>query len=247
MPGLQGTERAALMRDYNANGYALCPNLLSEQRRADLIACAQRLRAQGDYTPLMHPHRLNGGEGDMFMEALCDPRAVAIMQTVLDGEVQGLQSDFFFGKPGTLGFACHQDNFYVRSNPETFASLWIALSDVGPDNGGLFFHPGTHREPILDVVETNRDHAGNQDVNAHRIECVLPEKYRRHCVDLRLPAGDGAVFHGHTVHGSHDHSGTRWRHALLLTYVRKGAPFRPGNHSGRRRVDVVAKQELDAQ
>ena len=244
MTGLQGNPRSTLMRDYDANGYALCPNLLSEQRRADLIAVAEQLRAQDDYTPLMHPHRMSGG-GDMFMEALCDPQVVAIMETVLDGEVQGLQSEFFFGKPGTLGFACHQDNFYVRARPESFASMWIALSDVGPENGGLFFHPGTHREPILDVVETNRDHAGNQDVNAHRIECVMPEKYRAHAVDLRLPAGDGAVFHGHTVHGSYDHSGSRWRYALLLTYVQKGASFRAGSHSRRRRVDVVEKRELD--
>ena len=241
MSGLEGTARTELMRDYNAHGYAICPNLLSKQRQDDLIASAQQLRRQDDYTPLMHPHR----RAEVFMDALCDRQAVQIMETVLDGEVQGLQSEFFFGKPGTLGFSCHQDNFYVRANPGSFASLWIALRDVGPENGGLFFHPGTHREPLFEVVETNRNHAGNQDINAHRLECVMPEKYHAHSVDLRLLAGDGAVFHGHTVHGSYDHSGPSWRYALLLTYVQKGASFRAGNHAKRRRVDVAEKRELD--
>ena len=44
----------------------------------------------------------------------------------------------------------HQDSSHFSSLPEGFmCGLWVALEDVGPENGTLFYYPGSHRLPRL--------------------------------------------------------------------------------------------------
>ena len=55
-----------------------------------------------------------------------------------------------------------------------------------------------------------------------------------------VPQGAVVFLHGHTVHSSHDNRSDRYRHALLMTYIRRGERFRPGRTAGRAEVDVYA-------
>jgi ectoine hydroxylase-related dioxygenase (phytanoyl-CoA dioxygenase family) len=47
-------------------------------------------------------------------------------------------------------------------------------------------------------------------------------------VDLELAACDVLLLHGEVVHGSHPNRSAGLRQALLMTYIRRGAAFRPG-------------------
>jgi ectoine hydroxylase-related dioxygenase (phytanoyl-CoA dioxygenase family) len=41
--------------------------------------------------------------------------------------------------------------------------------------------------------------------------------------------GSVVLIHGHVVHSSHDNtSADRFRHVLLMTFVREGVPYRAG-------------------
>ncbi|MEN9865678.1 MAG: hypothetical protein RL748_1268 [Pseudomonadota bacterium] len=43
----------------------------------------------------------------------------------------------------------HSDSVHFSSVPERFmCGVWVALEDVTPDNGPLFYYPGSHRWPI---------------------------------------------------------------------------------------------------
>jgi hypothetical protein len=44
----------------------------------------------------------------------------------------------------------HADTVHFSSLPERFmCGVWLAMEDVGPDAGPLFYYPGSHRWPIM--------------------------------------------------------------------------------------------------
>jgi ectoine hydroxylase-related dioxygenase (phytanoyl-CoA dioxygenase family) len=203
---------------------------------ADLVAAAVELAStSGRRAPVMNPHR----DDPRFLAALRHRAVVAIVERLVGGPAVGLQTQLFYCPPGTPGFSMHQDNYYVQAPPAEFTSAWIALEDVDAENGGLILWPGTHREPVLpvaDVVAQRR--SPTQDPNANAREVVLPPGYEP--IAPAVPRGAVVFLHGHLVHASADNrSAARTRHALLATYVRCGAPFRPGRDAGRAAVALA--------
>ncbi len=48
----------------------------------------------------------------------------------------------------------HSDAVHFHSEPQRFmCGVWFALEDVDPDAGPLFYHPGSHRRPVLSMAE----------------------------------------------------------------------------------------------
>lgn len=83
-----------------------------------------------------------------------DVRAIAANQVVIDllGKLYG-RSVFPFQ---TLNFPvgtqqdAHSDSVHFSSLPERFmCGVWLAMEDVGPDQGPLFYYPGSHSWPIM--------------------------------------------------------------------------------------------------
>ncbi|MDX3901024.1 MAG: phytanoyl-CoA dioxygenase family protein [Sphingobium sp.] len=83
-----------------------------------------------------------------------DVRAIAANQTVLDllSKLYGRKAFPF----QTLNFpvgtqqAGHSDSVHFSSLPERFmCGVWLAMEDVGPDAGPLFYYPGSHKWPIM--------------------------------------------------------------------------------------------------
>jgi ectoine hydroxylase-related dioxygenase (phytanoyl-CoA dioxygenase family) len=187
---------------------------------------------QGDYRTVLQPHR----HSEIFLEALRHPSLTRIMRLILGDSISGIQTQFFYGKPGTPGFQPHQDNKFVNAPAGKFASAWIALSDVSKENGGLYIYPGTHKEPLLDVEEVEAPQTMLQDANALRLRCIVPARYKP--VDLVMPKGSAVFFHGHTVHGSHNNVSNRHRYALLMTYITRGTPYVAGRYAQREEIPI---------
>lgn len=83
-----------------------------------------------------------------------DVRAIAANQAVIDllSKLYGRKAFPF----QTLNFPvgtqqeAHSDSVHFSSLPERFmCGVWLAMEDIGPDAGPLFYHPGSHRWPIM--------------------------------------------------------------------------------------------------
>jgi len=83
-----------------------------------------------------------------------DVRAIAANQVVIDllSKLYG-RAAFPFQ---TLNFPVgtqqegHSDSVHFSSLPERFmCGVWLAMEDVGPDAGPLFYYPGSHRWPVM--------------------------------------------------------------------------------------------------
>ena len=102
-------------------------------------------------------------------------------------------------------YSWHQDATYWGMTPPAGLTVWLALGDVGPHNGGMSFIPGAHT--CGQLAHTNTFAADIMLPRGQQI-CELPHPER--ATALRLASGE-ASFHGvFTPHasgpnGSDDH------------------------------------------
>jgi ectoine hydroxylase-related dioxygenase (phytanoyl-CoA dioxygenase family) len=222
---------------YRENGYCVVESIRTASECDALIELAHGFptRAPDDFMPLMQPQRTN----PEFLGALRHKEVIRLVETMLEGPASGLQMEFFFGHPGTKGYACHQDSYYVEPS-SGFISIWSALTDVTAEMGPVYAYPGSHRFGRLPVRRLNRAAGPNQDPNAANEETVLPDDAAQESVVLPVPKGGILVLHGDIVHGSMNNASDHFRYALLCTYIRKGARFRPGGFAQRAEIDLHA-------
>lgn len=100
-----------------------------------------------------------------------DVRAIAANQAMLDllSKLYGRRAFPF----QTLNFPvgtqqdAHSDSVHFSSLPERFmCGVWLAMEDVGPDAGPLFYYPGSHRWPIVTNVLIGRRGYGSDLASA---------------------------------------------------------------------------------
>ena len=221
---------------FRATGFHVWPRVFADAAVERAIARGMALAGarRGDLAPAMQPHREDPG----LLELMRDAAVVAVVEALVGGRAAGIQTQFFYTAPGTRGFSAHQDNFFVEAPPDQFVSVWVPLVDVGPANGGLILWPGSHRFGKLPVRKTGAAPAAGQDANANNEESVLPAGLVP--LDLVAPRGSAVFLHSEMVHGSHTNGSAAQRPVLLSTYVREGAPFRPGNTARRAEIALHA-------
>ncbi len=228
------TDPEEALASYHELGYHIEENIFTPEECEQLIAASRDLEnAKSEtYRPQMMPHRQN----EIYLTAMRHPKLVAIMNKLVDGKAMGLQTEFFYCKPGTRGFSLHQDNFFVQAPYGVFASAWVALTDTYPEKGGLIAYPGSHKEGLLPVRKLELAKDAAQDPNANNEETVVPEKYQP--INAVVPRGAAFFIHGHVVHGSNPNKTNEWRYVLLNTYIRQGESFRPGNYAQREAIEL---------
>jgi|SRR6267143_1666001 len=219
---------------YREDGYFIEESVLGPEECDELINAGMELSGvrSSDFRPAMQPHRQN----PVFLKALRNTGVVSTITRLVGGKPVGLQTEFFYGKPGVKGFANHQDNFFVEAHSDAFASAWIPLTDVSPENGGLIGYPGSHQEGRLPVRKIEAGNVAEQDPNANNEESMLPPGYSP--IDIYAKKGSVVFLHSHFVHGSRANRTQNYRFVLLCTYLREGTPFRSGRYAQREPIAV---------
>ncbi len=221
---------------FHTAGFAVWKGVVPDQMADRAIERAMALSSarQGKLAPAMQPQREDPG----FLELMRHAEIVSTVEALVGGAAAGLQVEFFYTMPGTRGFSAHQDNFFAEAPSEAFVSVWVALTDIGPHNGGLIGWPGSHRLGRLPVRPTGLTPHPGQDANANNEEIILPEGLTT--VDVVAPKGSAVFLHSLFVHASHPNRSEAPRYVQLNTYIRVGAPFRPGNTAQRQEIALHA-------
>jgi len=119
-------------------------------------------RARRDVEPLLDPANADPRRSQhRFQDAWRDSAAVRAIAT--DPAVLGLLERLYGRRPvpfQTLSFShgseqrAHADTIHFSSIPARFmCGVWVAMEDVGPDNGTLYYYPGSHRLPDVDFQD----------------------------------------------------------------------------------------------
>ncbi len=218
---------------YMDQGYFVEPEVFSAAECARLIAAAEELPTakDGSFVPTMQVHKMNR----IFLQAMSKPEVLQTMDRLIHGKANGLQSQFFFTPPQRAGLGFHQDNYFVEAPDDAFASAWVPLVDITPENGCVYAFVGSHKEGKLPVRTVNAE--GKDKRQTVYEETVLPEHYKS--TDLYMQRGAVLYIHGYVVHGSHQNRSKENRYALLNTYIREKEPFRAGRTAKREEFELI--------
>lgn len=151
-----------------------------------------------------------------------DVLAIASNQQVIDllGKLYG-RSAFPFQ---TLNFPvgtqqdAHSDSVHFSSLPERFmCGVWLAMEDIGPDSGPLFYHPGSHRWPIMTNAMIGRRGFGSDLGSAQDpygpAWRALCEAHHSQPETFLARKGQALIWCANLLHGGspqHDPRLTRW-------------------------------------
>ncbi len=104
----------------------------------------------------------------------------------------------------------HQDMRYWSFDKPELVSVWLALGDETPDNGGLLLIPGSHK---VDLPRGRLDAAlflrGDIEENQALLDQAIP---------AHLQAGDTLFFHCRTFHAAGQNETQAVKKSLVYTY-----------------------------
>ena len=211
-----------------SNGYVILEDVYSSTECDEIIDHAHKvIGCSSDLTPLMNIHK----SSEVIQKFMSNKNLLKFINSYFGDTALGLQTEFFFMPPNTVGFNPHQDNTYVKASSDSFISAWCALTDVDKNNGGLIIWPKTHTEEALSTVDTGISKCDNQDPNATIRKTIVPEKYKEETPKIRK--GSVLLIHSWLVHASNTNNSNANRYALLCTYLKDQTNFRSGSYAKR--------------
>jgi 2-aminoethylphosphonate dioxygenase len=226
---MSGSTPARTARDdlgirYWRDGYATVPNRFSADEIAAWRAECDRLWGvvDGDPDAARVQWRGHAREGQIrdridpvvdispvFAGLAADPRVVAAVREVLRAEPALMKAKLIAKRPGTAGYAMHQDFPYwapLGIPADDLLTLQVSIDPARADNGAVELFARLHHRRL-----ESRPHEP-LDVDDSRMDLSRGEV-------AELAAGDLLLFHSLTPHRSGPNGSTGPRRALFFTYT----------------------------
>jgi hypothetical protein len=106
----------------------------------------------------------------------------------------------------------HQDGAYWPLEPMDVVTLWVAIDDSTPENGGLRVIPGSHHENLYELRT-------RQDLDSVLGSESATDVDESVAIDLTLSPGDVEVHHPHIMHCSGANTSPKRRCGLTIRYI----------------------------
>lgn len=166
----------------------------------DLIDRGEASTNPRDRSRIMNPFLQSSEVSD----ALADPELLRLLSFTLGKEVRLFQGMHFF--VGSQQDA-HSDFFHMSTEPIGYLIvIWVALEDVSPGSGPVYYYPGSHRLPYL-MSEDLEARSGpffvakGKDEEYSRRLLAAVEQAGIEPVEFLAEKGDVLVWHANLVHG----------------------------------------------
>ena len=161
----------------------------------------------------------------LLQKIATDPKLMELLGACIEGKPVLFQSiNFIHGSEQ----ATHSDSIHMTTFPlGGLLGVWIALDDIGDDNGALHYYPGSHKLPYY--LNKDYDNEGSKlligDKTYDKYEEMIAEKIK----DLHLPKekfyakkGDLLVWHANLFHGGDKHlDKNKTRKSVVFHYFRE--------------------------
>lgn len=221
---------------YRRDGFLVVREFLSPAERAELLAgIEQAVRQLGSY-------KLGGArqekwlEGDSFYDRVFLQRInlwkinAAVKKYLLAPElgrmlcrlegIDGIRiwhDQTLQKQPWANPTAWHADNPKWSYHSRHAISIWIALDAATPQNGCMYYLPGSHRNENYDDVPISRE-MGLYFEQFPQFREVMP-------VAGEMAIGDAGFHNGLLAHGAGPNMTPRWRRAMTAGYMPDGSTF----------------------
>ena len=157
------------------------------------------------------------------MRLVSNPKLIAPLCSILNGEPHIIQTQFYFTPPDRKGLVVHQDNYYVEAENDNFVSIWIPLVDTNKKNGGLYTFPGLHKKGLFPVEAVSQTLDQNDKRQALAEQTKLPSTAKS--IDLTVEK-EAQCFFGCNPHGSYKN--LKRKQSCSMHIYQKGKQLRKG-------------------
>lgn len=215
---------------YGRDGFVIVPGLIDPAECAAVIAhmtdqAAGRRKVAG--MPAIDTSKPNWGRthnqhlyDPVAMGLLLHPRLRRPLEDATGGAVDGVQTMYFWQGSEQRR---HQDQYYL---PGCF-SAWIALIDVGPDNGTIWVQPGSHLKRLITAADLEKEVGKPRPMFGNHYDDAVDALYEKNRTE-GLPAdqpviarpGDVVIFDGRLIHrGGPVGKPGSFRHVMANHYI----------------------------
>jgi len=208
MDSLKMANALQLKREFKEKGYIHIKSFFSKQEIEDLIHEIQ-------LTSSKHPSQdiLNIGEltfnhqimhkSKKLREFISQPKIVELLSTFIGPNFWVRWDQAVEKGPGAGTFPWHQDNSYSGLK-DAHLQLWISLTKMSKDNGGLWVVPGSHKKALP------HDKQGTHTIYRGKISA---EDF------VSAEVGDIVVFSSFTLHSTTPNVTQESRWAYVVEYM----------------------------
>lgn len=210
------------------DGFMVLERYLSEALIDKINADIERLLEEGTVAHHYRGRRVPDAfkVSEPIAAATSDPQLIRLFRFLLGREVTLFQTiNFLEGSQQ----AAHSDSFHMTTEPKGYLiAIWVALEDVVPESGPVFYYPGSHRLPYV----MSEDFASDQNSlflakdKDHRYERKIAEVVTEagiEPVDFLAQKGDVLVWHANLLHGGRSIARPGLtRRSLVAHYFAKG-------------------------
>lgn len=200
----QNTQNALL--NWSENGYCILKNFFSEREVEEINQCVAEVENKG------HADVRSNGKKLMFaiheskrLRELASPTRLEKINDLLLGKKTKLFQSINF--PEGSEQKAHSDTVHMTTFPLGYMmAVWIALEDIGPEQGPVYYYPGSHKLPY--ILNKDFDHGGNYFLigkNARKnyekaiAEVLEKEQLKKEYFLARK--GDVLIWHANLLHG----------------------------------------------
>jgi hypothetical protein len=216
------------LRSWIDHGYIVLEGHLSEAEVDEINDDLDRLFQKGvvRYHPrgprIMNAHK----QCEPITRAVRHPELLRLLGFVLGRDVTLFQTINFF--EGSQQDA-HSDSFHMTTEPVGYlTAIWVALEDVTPESGPLFYYPGSHKLGYVmteDLTNGERSRLSGEEKDRRYEERIaaLIEERGMEPVEFLARKGDLLVWHANLLHGGRGitREGAT-RKSLVAHYFAKG-------------------------
>ncbi|HVF96166.1 MAG TPA: phytanoyl-CoA dioxygenase family protein [Flavisolibacter sp.] len=201
---LTDTEKK-LAQEYYDNGFIVVPGLFD----ASLIDQVQQATEKGfDKNTPIKTYRDEQRIQDLWtasepVKALsCAPSLMAILEMLYGREAIPFQTlNFSVGSQQRA----HSDTIHFSSLPARFmCGVWVALEDITPDNGAVFYYPGSHRLPEYNFAHIKDEVKDTSYDDYKEYEDFIERIVTRHGFEKKAfyaKKGDALIWSSNIIHG----------------------------------------------
>lgn len=198
------------LRNYSSEGFAILPQFLSNDTVDAVNAEIERL-INDQKVSFRYRNKIMFAihKSHLLKEIGTDPALLELLSSLMGDDVKLFQSiNFLTGSEQRT----HSDSIHMTTFPlGGLLGVWIALEDIGTDNGPLHYYPGSHVLPYY--LNSDYDNEGNWLMIGNKdykeYEQMLDRKIKEHHIPKQVftaKKGDLLIWHANLLHGGEPHT-----------------------------------------
>ncbi|MEP7272427.1 MAG: phytanoyl-CoA dioxygenase family protein [Acidobacteriota bacterium] len=224
-------EREVVKREFDRQGYVVTREFLDADEVQELrqeieryiVESLPRVPPQDVYfevngDPATIKQLVRMSEYDSYFERLLASEPFVKLAELLVGETVIGKNMQWFNKPigSSRATPPHQDGYYFMLTPNEAITMWLALDEVGEDNGCVRYVKGSHLRGLR--MHERTDTPGfSQAIVDYGLDDAQNE------VAIEALPGDLLVHHSLTIHRADANRSQRRRRALGMIYYSSAA------------------------